>query len=263
MNNRSIPSTQAERKITIRSHKHSFTPYPSLSPYWQTESWTEKQIHSLCVGWRNFRTGVSCFSKTLFYFILLALTRGRVTCCWHPKEFGYPFSVGGLSNEGAIVHIPCWLRITLTTNRQVPKWFCSRGCCAHWVINFCGAPLSNKPPWLLPLSSAILLGNCTTPLAGPHRARPDIIKPACHRPTCRYSIIKRTCLGCRRLISRYVLWQLIVFAVAMVVVVKADCQSFAAVDIVVIAATVVAVYFFQLPSWGGWWQPPSMPLQGG
>ncbi len=37
--------------------------------------------HLLCVDWRNFRTGVSCFSKTLFYFILLALTHGRVTCC--------------------------------------------------------------------------------------------------------------------------------------------------------------------------------------
>ena len=130
------------------------------------------------------------------------------------------------------MHTPCRLRIMLTTNRQVPKWFCSRGRCAHQVINFCGAPSSNKQPWLLPLSSVILLGNSTTPLAVLHRARPDIIEPACHRPTCRYSIIKRTCLGCRRLISRYVLRKLIVFAVAMVAVVKADCQSFAAVDIV-------------------------------
>ncbi len=36
----------------------------------------------------------------------------------------------------------------------------------------------------------------------------------------------------------------------MVVVVKADCQSFAAVDIVVIAAAVVAVYSSPLPLWG-------------
>jgi hypothetical protein len=34
-------------------------------------------------------------------------------------------------------------------------------------------------------------------------------------------------------------------------VVKADCQSFAAVDIVVIAAAVVAVYSSPLLSWGG------------
>ncbi len=114
----------------------------------------------------------------------------------------------------------------LTTNRQVPKWFHSCRCCAHQVINFCVAPLSSKPPRLLPLSSAILLGNRTTPLAVLHRARPDIIEPACHRPTCHCSIIKRTRLGCRRLISRYVLQQLIVFAVAMVVVVKAELELF-------------------------------------
>ncbi len=149
------------------------------------------------------------------------------------------------------MHTPCWLRITLTTNRQVPKWFCSRGHCAHRVINFCGAPLLNKPPWLLPLSLAILLSNSTTPLAVLHCARPGIIKPACHCPTCCYSIIERTCLGCRQIISRYVLRKLIVFAVAMVAVVKADSQSFAAVDIVVIAAAVAAAYSFPLPSWGG------------
>ncbi len=103
----------------------------------------------------------------------------------------------------------------------------------------------------VPLSSAILLGDSTTPLAVLHRARPDIIKPACHHPTCFYSIIEQTCLGCHQIISRYVLQKLIVFAIAMVAVVKADCQSFAAMDIVVIAATVVAVYSFPLPSWGG------------
>ncbi len=48
MNNRSIPSMHAERKITVRSHKHSFTPYPSLSPYGRTELWTEERINP---GW--------------------------------------------------------------------------------------------------------------------------------------------------------------------------------------------------------------------
>ncbi len=37
VNNPRISSTHAERKITVRSHKHSFTPYPSLSPYRRTE----------------------------------------------------------------------------------------------------------------------------------------------------------------------------------------------------------------------------------
>jgi hypothetical protein len=156
-----------------------------------------------------------------------------------------------LKQQGSDCSQPLQLRIMLTTNRQVPKWFRSRGRCAHQVINFCVAPSSNKPPRLLPLSSAILLGDRTTPLVVLHCAHPDIIEPACHRPICRYSIIERTRLGCCRLISRYVLRQLIVFAVAMVAVVKADCQSFAAVYIVVIAAAVVAVYSSPLPSWGG------------
>ncbi len=54
MNNRSIPLTHAERQITNLSVKHSFTLYPSLSPYGQTESLTEGQIHLLRMGWRNF-----------------------------------------------------------------------------------------------------------------------------------------------------------------------------------------------------------------
>ncbi len=33
MNNHSIPSTHAERKITDLSAKHTFTLYPSLSPF--------------------------------------------------------------------------------------------------------------------------------------------------------------------------------------------------------------------------------------
>jgi hypothetical protein len=41
-----------------------------------------------------------------------------------------------------------------------------------------------------------------------------------------------------------------VFAVVIVAVVKADCHFFTAVDIVVIVAVVVAVYFSSLPSWG-------------
>jgi hypothetical protein len=42
------------------------------------------QEHLLCLGWRNFRTGVSCFSKTLFYFILLALTHGHLNHLLQP-----------------------------------------------------------------------------------------------------------------------------------------------------------------------------------
>ncbi len=62
--NRSIPSTHAERKNTYLSDKHSFTPYPSLSPYRQTEWQTERRIHSLRIGWRNFFS--SCAVVSVF-----------------------------------------------------------------------------------------------------------------------------------------------------------------------------------------------------
>ncbi len=76
MNDRSIPSTHAERQITNLFVKHSFTLYPSLSPYSQTESWTEKQIHSLRVGWRNsFPVVLLCqflvLARNRFWFYIL------------------------------------------------------------------------------------------------------------------------------------------------------------------------------------------------
>jgi hypothetical protein len=50
MNNPSISSTHAERKITDLSVKHSFTLYPSLSPYAQTELRREGGINPGCAG---------------------------------------------------------------------------------------------------------------------------------------------------------------------------------------------------------------------
>jgi hypothetical protein len=64
MNNRSIPSTHAERQITDLAVKLSLTLYPSLSPYGQTESLTEGQIHLLRVGWRNLFS--SCAVVSVF-----------------------------------------------------------------------------------------------------------------------------------------------------------------------------------------------------
>ncbi len=47
MNNCSIPSKHTERKITARSHKHSFTPYPYLSPYSPMDGMTDRGINTL------------------------------------------------------------------------------------------------------------------------------------------------------------------------------------------------------------------------
>ncbi len=37
----------AETKITVRSHKYSFTPYPSLSPYSPTDRMTDRGTNTL------------------------------------------------------------------------------------------------------------------------------------------------------------------------------------------------------------------------
>ncbi len=47
LNDCSIPSMHAERKITICSHKHSFTPYPSLSPYSRMDRMTDRGTNTL------------------------------------------------------------------------------------------------------------------------------------------------------------------------------------------------------------------------
>jgi hypothetical protein len=44
-----IPSKHAERKITIGLHKHSFAPYPSLSPYRQMDRMTDRETNTFTV----------------------------------------------------------------------------------------------------------------------------------------------------------------------------------------------------------------------
>ncbi len=36
-----------QRKITVCSHKQSFTPYPSLSPYSQMDGMTDREMNTL------------------------------------------------------------------------------------------------------------------------------------------------------------------------------------------------------------------------
>jgi hypothetical protein len=62
MNNRSISSMHAERKINVHSHKHSLIPYPSLSPYRQTHRHTD--------GWRNKYTCCAWAGRTESLFVI-------------------------------------------------------------------------------------------------------------------------------------------------------------------------------------------------
>ncbi len=75
VNNRIIPSTHAERKITVHSHKHSFTPYPSLSSYRQIDRMTDRWMNTLTVR------GM----EELFF---------QLCCCvsfWFWREIGFGF----------------------------------------------------------------------------------------------------------------------------------------------------------------------------
>ncbi len=69
---------------TNLSDWHSFTPYPSLSPYSQTEWWTEEWIHLLRVGWRNVFSSCAVVSFFLLWReIVLGVTYlpYKLWCC--------------------------------------------------------------------------------------------------------------------------------------------------------------------------------------
>jgi hypothetical protein len=69
VNNCIIPSTHAERKITVRSHKHSFTPHPSLSPYSPTDGMTDGGTNTLAVrGLEELFS--SCAVVSVFWFLV-------------------------------------------------------------------------------------------------------------------------------------------------------------------------------------------------
>ncbi len=126
MNNCIIPSTHAIRKIATLSDQHSLLYIPLLAltdgrnhgrrVKYTCFAWaggTSGQeflvfLHLLCVGWRNFWTGVSCFFKHSFIsFSYCLLTDGSRVA-------------DTLRNLGAIRLCLCtlWLRNMLTTNQQ-------------------------------------------------------------------------------------------------------------------------------------------------
>ncbi len=76
VNNRSIPSTHAERKNTVHSHKHSFTLCPSLGPYSQMDRITDGGTNTLAAR------GL----EELFF---------QLCCCvsfWFWQEIGFGFT---------------------------------------------------------------------------------------------------------------------------------------------------------------------------
>ncbi len=56
-----------ERKITFLSHKHSFTPYLSLTPYSQTDGMTDRETNTLAArGLKDLFS--SCAVVSVFWF---------------------------------------------------------------------------------------------------------------------------------------------------------------------------------------------------
>ncbi len=104
MNNRSIPSTHAEWKITVCSHKHSFTPYPSLSPYRQTDGMTTRGTNTLAAHGLEEPFFQLCCCVSVFWFwqeIGVGVTyvlRAQYSCCvvlvfwfWQEIVFGFAY----------------------------------------------------------------------------------------------------------------------------------------------------------------------------
>jgi hypothetical protein len=70
-----LPIFLVNTLLLFRSHKHSFTPYPSLSPYSPTDRITDRGTHSLRMGWRNLFS--SCAVVSVFWLwreIVLGVT---------------------------------------------------------------------------------------------------------------------------------------------------------------------------------------------
>ncbi len=83
VNSRSIPSMHAERKITDHSHKHFFTPYPSLSPDWQTDRQRDKYSCCAWAGGTFFPDVVLCpflvlAGNSFWFYILMYLEYNTV-----------------------------------------------------------------------------------------------------------------------------------------------------------------------------------------
>ncbi len=103
MNNCSIPSTHTERKITVCFHKHSFTPYPSLSPYSQTDRMTDRGTNTLAArGLEEHFSSCAVVSVFLFlqeigfgvtYVLRVQCSCGVVSvfCFWREIVFGVTY----------------------------------------------------------------------------------------------------------------------------------------------------------------------------
>ncbi len=98
MNNRTIPSMHAERKNTVRSHKHSFTPYPSLSPYSPTDRMTDGGTNTLSASGLDEPFFQLCCCVSVFWF-------------WREIGFGVTYALRIQYSCGAVLVFWFWWEI--------------------------------------------------------------------------------------------------------------------------------------------------------
>ncbi len=68
VNNHSFPSTHAERKLIVCSPKHSFTQYPSLSTYRQTDRMSDRGPNTLAARGLEEPFFQLCCCVSVFWF---------------------------------------------------------------------------------------------------------------------------------------------------------------------------------------------------
>ncbi len=100
MNNCSIPSMHAERKFTIHSHKHSFTPYPSLSPNRQTDGMTDRGTNTLAAPGLEEPFFQLCCCVSVFWF-------------WQEIGFGSTYVVRVQYSCGVVLVFWFWREIVV------------------------------------------------------------------------------------------------------------------------------------------------------
>ncbi len=106
--------------------KNSFTPHPSLSSYSPTDGITERQIHTLRVGWRNFFSSCAVVSVFLVsgekqILVLLTYVSRVQQCCgvvlffwfWWEIVFGVTYVLSAQYSCAVVSVFLLWREIVL------------------------------------------------------------------------------------------------------------------------------------------------------
>jgi hypothetical protein len=94
-----------KRKITFRSRKHFFTPYPSLSPYSQTDKMTDRGTNTLAAR------GLEELFFPLCYCVSFLVVAGNSFRCYLPTIPVVPLCLFlvGAGNSFGLHRSVCWL----------------------------------------------------------------------------------------------------------------------------------------------------------